>query len=132
MSEEILKEIDGFLYQFVQKRFVTVVKMLKFSKKRIEDLLFLLVKAFIRCLYNAKGEIFLRDIVNISRAETLLMLKEPLWSGNFNAIYRLLFNEKMENILSNEMHGWILYLAENNKLPPGSEYHRFMGKYVNK
>lgn len=130
MSEETLEKVDEFLFQLVQARFEKVIKFAVLGKRRFSDLLMLLVKAFVRCLYYTKGEIFLKDIAIISRAEALFMLNEPLYSMNFKAVSTFLYTEQMENILDNEMHRWILFLAENNKLPPGSEYHRFMGKYI--
>ena len=72
----------------------------------------------------------MKDIANITRAEALFMMNEPVFSMNFKAVSSFLYGEQMENLLDNEMHRWILYLAENKKLPPGSEYHRFMGKYI--
>lgn len=129
MNEDDLEKVDEFLFQFVKPRFRDI-GTLSFSKKILYNHLMLLIRAFIRCLYNSNGTIFLKDIAFITRAEALYMSNEALFDIGTKAYSFSLYNQKLEDIIDIEIHRWMLYLAENNKLPPGSEYNRFMEKFV--
>ena len=129
MDEKELEKIDEIIFRDVEQRFGRLFKMMLVGKRRIKDFFMLIVRAFVRCLYYSKGEMFLRDIAAITRAEANFLMEQPLYA--FGSTAQVQLSEQVENLIDNEIHRWILILAENNKLPPGSEYHRFTGKFIN-
>lgn len=129
MDEKELEKIDELIFTDVEQRFGRWFKMMLVGKRRIKDFFMILVRAFVRCLYYSKGEMFLRDISAVTRAEANYIMDQPLYAIGSTAQVQL--SEQIENLIDSEIHRWILLLAENNKLPPGSEYHRFMGKFIN-
>ena len=129
MDEKELEKIDEIIFRDVEQRFGRLFKMMLVGKRRIKDFFMLIVRAFVRCLYYSKGEMFLRDIAAITRAEANFLMEQPLYA--FGSTAQVQLSEQVENLIDNEIHRWILIFAENNKLPPGSEYHRFTGKFIN-
>jgi hypothetical protein len=130
MDEKELEKIEEILFISVEQRFGKMFKMMLYRKQKIKDLFMILVKAFVRCLYYAEDEMFLKDIAAIIRAEAIYVMDEPLIA--IGGTSQMVLSEQFANVIDNEIHRWIMILAENNKLPPGSEYHRFTGKFVKK
>jgi len=130
MDEKELEKIEEILFTNVEQRFGKMFKMIPNRKQRIKDFFTILVKAFVRCLYYTEDEMFLKDIAAVIRAEAMYVMDEPLVA--FGSTAQIQLSENLENIIDNEIHRWFMILGENNKLPPGSEYHRFTGKFVKK
>ncbi len=130
MDEKELEKIEEILFNSVEQRFGKMFKMMLYRKQKIKDYFMILVKAFVRCLYYAEDEMFIKDIATIIRAEAMYVMDEPLVA--FASVAQIQLSESLENVIDNEVHRWFMILAENNKLPPGSEYHRFTGKFVKK
>ncbi len=87
-----------------------------------------MIKAFARCIIDVKGEIYLRDIITIIIAEANLATDAPpftvILSSNFHKTFDSL---DFKTFLESEVHRWLVYLQEKNKLP--GIYNRFTGKY---
>ena len=130
MDEKELEKIEEMLFISVEERFGRMFRMVLYRKQKVKDFFTILVKAFVRCLYYAEDEMFLKDIAAIIKAEAIYVMDEPLIA--FGSTAQMQLSEQLENVIENEVHRWIMILAENNKLPPGSEYHRFTGKFVKK
>jgi len=130
MDEKEFEKIEEILFNSVEQRFGKMFKMMLYRKQKIKDFFMILVKAFVRCLYYAEDEMFIKDISTIIRAEAIYVMDEPLIA--FASVAQMQLSESLENTIDNEVHRWFMLLAENNKLPPGSEYHRFTGRFVKK
>jgi hypothetical protein len=114
MDEKELEKIEEILFISVEQRFGKMFKMMLYRKQKIKDLFMILVKAFVRCLYYAEDEMFLKDIAAIIRAEAIYVMDEPLIA--IGGTSQMVLSEQFANVIDNEIHRWIMILAENNKL----------------
>ena len=139
MSENEIKELEEFLLPFALKRFdmdsyqrdFPMMKMMKSMAKSmvgnmITDYVTWLVRAFVRCLLSISEEIYLKDLAAVTLAEASYMAGIGPF-GPFNRGYGGGDRGGSEVQIEAEVHIWLLYLLENNKLP--GIYERFTGRY---
>lgn len=131
---ESQESIEQFLIPFAtdrltQKSAKKVMSILKRTVyKEFIDFHTWMIKAFTRCVFEVEGTIYLKDIVTIIIAEANLATDAPPFriqlANNFFDTFDAL---DFKAFLESEVHRWLVYLQENNKLP--GRYNRFTGKY---
>ncbi len=143
MSEKVIEELEGFLLPFAQDRFdiskyrsnMPFAKMAQSMAKSMmgdffKNYVTWLVRSFIRCLLNTSEPMYLKDIAALIQAEACYMSG----IGPFG-----LFNQRFgtstgsdrssgEAMTEGEVHAWMVYLTEKDKLP--GQYERFTGRYI--
>ncbi len=134
MAELSAESLEQFLSPFVQERFSQketrdIKGVLKRTvSEHIDDYLIWLVRAFVRCIVNVEKEIFIKDIAAIIVAEANLATDAPPFkvkvSYNFFDTFESL---DFKLFLESEVHRWLVYLQEKEKLP--GNYERFSGKF---
>jgi hypothetical protein len=130
MDESKLEEIDNFLYKHASDRFSRLFRFMLVGQKRLKSYLMLVVRAFVRCMYHIEKYIYLKDIMKAVMAEADYMLNEEPFKIDFQSIAKIRYSEEFQNLIKSEIHGWILYLLDNNKLPSNFKYERFVGKLI--
>jgi len=128
MDETKLEEIDNFLYENAIERFNRLFKFMLVGQKRLKSYLMLVVRAFVRCMHHVDKEIYLKDIMEAVMAEADYMLNEDPFKIDFQSIAKIRYSEEFQNLIKSEIHSWILYLLDNNKLPSNLKYERFLGR----
>ncbi len=133
MSEKLIKELEEFLSPYVQERFDYsnlpmggLAKTLMGGRiNQIQQYVIWIMRAFVRCILSADKDIYLRDIVSVTVAEAYTMMQfTPMRNiHTYNAEGAAQF----DLIIEAEIHNWLLYLEEHEKLP--GTYHRFSGMY---
>ena len=137
MAEQIYEELEKFLTPYVIDRFnqksaKQVVSVLKrTAHKQVIDFITWLTRAFVRCITNVSEDIYLKDIVAVIIAEANLAIDSP----PFRLLISYNFFDTFESIdfrimLESEVHRWLVYLQENQKLP--GVYERFTGRFIKK
>ncbi|MFX1556780.1 MAG: hypothetical protein ACFFC9_05960, partial [Promethearchaeota archaeon] len=96
--------------------------------KRLKSYLMLVVRALVRCLHHVDKEIYIKDIMEAVMAEADYMLNEDPFKIDFQSIAKIRYSEEFQNLIKSEIHGWILYLLNNDKLPSNLRYERFIGR----
>jgi len=128
MDEAKLEEINNFLYDFAIKRFEVLFKFMLMGQKRLKSYIMLVVRALVRCIHHIDRDIYLKDVLEVVMAEADYMLKEDMFKIDFKNIARIRYSEEFQNMIKSEIHLWIIYLTENNKIPPNFTYDRFLGR----
>ncbi|MFW9938694.1 MAG: hypothetical protein ACFFD5_13685 [Candidatus Thorarchaeota archaeon] len=128
MDEGKLEEIDDFLYEHASERFNRLFKFMLVGQKRLKSYLMLVVRALVRCLHHVDKEIYIKDIMEAVMAEADYMLNEDPFKIDFQSIAKIRYSEEFQNLIKSEIHGWILYLLNNDKLPSNLRYERFVGR----
>jgi hypothetical protein len=128
MDEAQLEEIDNFLYEYAVKRFELLFKFMLMGQKRLKSYIMLVVRALIRCIHHIEKEMYLKDVLEVTMAEADYILNEDLTKIDFKSIAKIRYSEEFQNMIKSEIHRWIIYLAENNKVPANFTYDRFLGR----
>ncbi|MHA1224268.1 MAG: hypothetical protein ACTSSG_03430 [Candidatus Heimdallarchaeaceae archaeon] len=141
MSEKEVSILEEFLLPFALKRFslesyhtnFPLAQVAKAMAKSVmgnilNEYVTWLVRAFVRVLYNTSNEIYLKDLAAVTLAEASYMAGIGPF-GSFKGMMGTSTEGRasMELITETEIHAWMLYLQENDKLP--GVYQRFEGKY---
>ncbi|NPD89840.1 MAG: hypothetical protein HGN29_14095 [Asgard group archaeon] len=144
MSEREIKELEDLLLPFALERYnfdnykmnMPMSRMMKSMVKSmaksmvgniITEQVTWLVRSFIRCLISISDEIYLKDLAAITLAEASYMAG----IGPYGPFHRSFGSGGdrggSEVQIEAEVHVWLLYLLDNNKLP--GIYERFTGRY---
>jgi hypothetical protein len=144
MSENEIQELEELVLPFALERFdfnsyqsnFPMSRMMKSMAKSmvgnvITEYVTWLVRAFVRCLLSVLTEIYLKDLAAITLAEASYMGGIGPF-GYFNRMYGGSGGDRggSEVQIEAEVHVWLLYLLDNNKLP--GIYERFTGRYFTK
>ena len=143
MSDKIVEELESFLLPFALKRFSfdsykSNFPMGKMARRMAESMMgdwldnmvTWQVRAYVRCLFNVSGTIYLKDLAAAVNAEASYMSGVGplgLFQGGFGTQTGS-NRSSTETMMEAEIHVWMLHLAENDKLP--GNYERFTGKYT--
>lgn len=131
MSEKLIKELEDFLIPYVLERFdVSQSPLGNFAKafmrniiKQGENYAVWLVRALIRCIISIEDHLHLKDIATAVMSEAYVMMGfTPVRHPGSTEIEDLA-GQKI--LLENEIHNWLIYLQEKEKLP--GYYNRFTG-----
>ena len=129
-------ELERFLLAYTRDRFdiswnrvlgsspLSTKKSVSFCTKLVESL----VQALVKALYSVSDEIYLNDLANVVISQAAYMMRISL-------IYKPTMKFRVEYIFKTEsflqyqaeIHHWLIYLAENNKLP--GKYEKYLGKF---
>jgi hypothetical protein len=139
MSEREIQELEELLLPFALKRFdfdsyqgsFPMSRMMKSMAKSmmgdvITEYVTWLVRAFVRCLLSISTEIYLKDLAAVTLAEASYMGGIGPF-GHFNRMQSSGDRGGSEVQIEAEVHVWLLFLLDNNKLP--GVYERFTGRY---
>ncbi|MBN1801313.1 MAG: hypothetical protein JW891_07395 [Candidatus Lokiarchaeota archaeon] len=122
MNEKDTEKLEKELLEYLKTR-----RSLRRSIKNAFGFTFvnhtnIVVKTFVNCLNNLSDEVYIKDLVittvadyyDQGEAEISSYAKKP---------------SKLKPLLETLFHLWFLYLQKNDKLPSGTTYNRYAGKY---
>lgn len=142
MSEKLIQELEGFLIPFALDRFdfskyninMPFAKMAQSMAKSmtgnwVNEYVTWLVRSFIRCILNVEGKMKLKDIAAVIVAEANYMANVGPYGPFTQNFGRTGGSDRSSNesLAEGEVHCWMLYLQDNDKLP--GVYERFTGIY---